>query len=445
MRKFFLSVALALMLATTAAVATAPSVSARAASQSDASGGTYAFLYGNPRGEYNKMSPKNTEKTEWNYTDEDMWAVVYHSGDYANLHPGNGGDAIWGWQSPGSGTATVTGSVQLLNPQLVGTDPAINGIRFSLLIRRKTSDGYAAAAPLGGEYDKALIDTARILDFSVTVSDIAVGDVILAAVNNNGNNNTDGNSVYFTVTYDGTEEDAAYDFGCAPAPIPSFSYKQGENGWYYAYGMPQRYILMDVGLNYAGYVWTGPRPYQFISDGYVHPAGRWNTLKIWVSSFDGEIEIDGKFVRASTEGDGTFVDVYHNGERIWWEQCDYIGNKTYRIEPMRRTVKKGDTIVFSFGTGTRYDNRADGLTVATDIYVVRGKLDPTVDTAVYLKAVDTEAKIVGVKGRTATPKTKSSNVGALIGGIAGGVAVAAGAAVLAVWLMKRRKRVCKNG
>ena len=197
---------------------------------------------------------------------------------------------------------------------------------------------------------------------------------------------------------------------------------------------------MDIGLNYAGYVWTGPKPYQFVSSGTVHPNGKWSTLKIWIASFDGEIEIDGMFVRNANEGDGTNVDVYHNGERIWWEQCDYIGSKTYNMEPIRRTVKKGDAIVFSFSAGARLDNRADGINAATNIYILSGEPDDEFDTSAYLQTAKNEAEIVGVRERTATPKESGLHVGALVGGLVGGAVLVAGAVVVAIVLMKRRKR-----
>lgn len=443
MRKIFLCAALILLFSAAAVISPAnnyASTASAAEEMNTEASGSYAYLYGNPRGKYYKMKPTSEEETAWNYSAEDEWAVAYVGNGYTNLHPGNRGDVMQGWQSPGNGEATVTGEVEFNNPNLIGTDPAINGIRFSLLLRKKTADGYATAQPLA-DIDNVLIDTVEKVVFNVNVPNIGSGDVILAAVNNNGNNNSDGNSVSFSVSYTGTiEEDAPDDFGCGELPIPAFSYTQGENGWYYAYGLPQKYILMDIGLNYAGYVWTGPKPYQFVSSGTVHPNGKWSTLKIWIASFDGEIEIDGMFVRNANEGDGTNVDVYHNGERIWWEQCDYIGSKTYNMEPIRRTVKKGDAIVFSFSAGARLDNRADGINAATNIYILSGEPDDEFDTSAYLQTAKNEAEIVGVRERTATPKESGLNVGALVGGLVGGAVLVAGAVVVAIVLMKRRKR-----
>lgn len=363
-----------------------------AAAKSESS---YCYLYGDPYGKYYKMKKSGWQ---WIYSNKDQYAVVEEKNDGIMLHPGNQGDVMRGWQSAGKGTIRVHGSISLEHAP-DGTVSEINGILFTLVIKRKQESGYAAAQALDG-FDKVLLNTSSGLIFDIVIEDIKMGDVILAAVNANGNNNSDGNRVSFSVDFKGSEEgEVPGDFGCAQPPIGNYFDKQGVNGWYYAYGMPQKYLLMQWGFAYGNYVWSGDNPYQFISSDTIHPYGKWSSLKIWIAGFDGVIEIDGVIERNSEEGDGTFADIYHNNERIWWEQCDYTGYKTYEIKLIRRTVKKGDAIVFSIGTGPRYDEQGDGVKVTTNIYPVSidSAYDPNEDLSEYLSLAANEAELEGVK------------------------------------------------
>lgn len=362
--------------------------------------GRYGYFYGNAYGKYYKM---HQEGNKWAYSKQDEFALAEPGGDNVdNLHPGNTGDVMRGWLAPADGNATVSGSVALKSAP-TGSNPDVNGIRFSLVIKRRNVEAFNDAEALDERYGDYEVKTDQPVTFSIRNVDIKKGDVILISVNNNGNNNSDSNTTQFMVSFtkmaDGDENVPDNDFGDAQTPLASFFGKQGVDGWFYAYGQYDKYILMNWGRSPIGYSWIGNEYYQFIGETTVHPQGRWNNLKIWVASFDGEIEIDGSIERNATEGDGTFVNVYHNDTRIWWEECDIIGSRVYPIEAMTLSVKKGDTIVFEVSTGPKYCDRGDGIELITNIY--RKRIDTNVandsELDQYLAIVDNEAAMVGVK------------------------------------------------
>lgn len=370
--------------------------------------GDWYYLYGDFSGRYFKMSPKS--ETLWRYTDADTFAQVeIGQQNIVNLHPGNFGNTIKAWRAPADGTVSLKGSVKLLSdPRAAGSD-SINGIRFSLLKRTFDGKNYGPAQAVDQTWDDVLLNDPTPVDFTVDDIDVCAGDLIALSVNNNGCNDSDGNSVTFQVGFTkapgAVESELPEDLGCSAAPIPSFSDQQGKDGWFYAYGLLEKYVLMDWGHVYGDHQWTSKNPFQFIGRTKMHPYGKFDNLKIWVSDFDGEIAVDGYVARDSAVGDGSVAGIYFNGQPLWKENCDYMGRKYYRIPEQRLSVKKGDTVMFTLGTGAQFNESGDSTDFITNIYEVRvDNRGSGIDLKGYLHLADDEAELLKVNGEV--PETE---------------------------------------
>lgn len=179
--------------------------------------GDWYYLYGDFSGRYFKMSPKS--ETLWRYTDADTFAQVeIGQQNIVNLHPGNFGNTIKAWRAPADGTVSLKGSVKLLSdPRAAGSD-SINGIRFSLLKRTFDGKNYGPAQAVDQTWDDVLLNDPTPVDFTVDDIDVCAGDLIALSVNNNGCNDSDGNSVTFQVGFTkapgAVESELPEDLGC---------------------------------------------------------------------------------------------------------------------------------------------------------------------------------------------------------------------------------------
>ena len=77
---------------------------------------------------------------------------------------------------------------------------------------------------------------------------------------------------------------------------------QGENGFYYAWGTPEHYVLMEYGLGWSGSdTWHGTEPYSHIAGSSLHPGDNWGVMVVWVAGGSGKVinSVIGALVMAS--------------------------------------------------------------------------------------------------------------------------------------------------
>lgn len=393
------------------------------------------YLYGDFGGRY--FRTYEVSGGLWRYSDTDTFAQIEaESSGAVNLHPGNYGDVIKAFRFTADGTVNLRGSVRLKTNAEKNPDRNVNGIRFSIEKRAYTGGGYGEAQALSENYADYELKTDTAARFEITGVKVNAGDLIALSVNNNGNNDSDGNTTVFGAYFTPDENAGAVtltdDLGCSSASIRNYSDEQGKYGWYYAYGTPEKYILMNHRYVYGDYRWTGRFNYQFIGQTQMHPSGKFDDLKIWVSDFDGTISVGGFVMRSSNEGDGAVAGLYFNGEKLWEETCDHYGKKVYVIPETRLAVKKGDTVIYSLGTGKKQDEVGDGVEFITNIYCDEiTTAYPDTDLDAYLSVAKNEAEILGMN------KTESEEETGCGSGKAASEALAVLAAVAGLSLGKR--------
>ena len=393
------------------------------------------YLYGDFGGRY--FRTYEVSGGLWRYSDTDTFAQIEaESSGAVNLHPGNYGDVIKAFRFTADGTVNLRGSVRLKTNAEKNPDRNVNGIRFSIEKRAYTGGGYGEAQALSENYADYELKTDTAARFEITGVKVNAGDLIALSVNNNGNNDSDGNTTVFGAYFTPDENAGAVtltdDLGCSSASIRNYSDEQGKYGWYYAYGTPEKYILMNHRYVYGDYRWTGRFNYQFIGQTQMHPSGKFDDLKIWVSDFDGTISVGGFVMHSSNEGDGAVAGLYFNGEKLWEETCDHYGKKVYVIPETRLAVKKGDTVIYSLGTGKKQDEVGDGVEFITNIYCDEiTTAYPDTDLDAYLSVAKNEAEILG------TNKTESEEDTGCGSGKAASEALAVLAAVAGLSLGKR--------
>lgn len=393
------------------------------------------YLYGDFGGRY--FRTYEVSGGLWRYSDTDTFAQIEaESSGAVNLHPGNYGDVIKAFRFTADGTVNLRGSVRLKTNAEKNPDRNVNGIRFSIEKRAYTGGGYGEAQTLSENYADYELKTDTAARFEITGVKVNAGDLIALSVNNNGNNDSDGNTTTFEAVFTPDENAGAVtltdDLGCSSASIRNYSDEQGKYGWYYAYGTPEKYILMNHRYVYGDYRWTGRFNYQFIGQTQMHPSGKFDDLKIWVSDFDGTISVGGFVMRSSNEGDGAVAGLYFNGEKLWEETCDHYGKKVYVIPETRLAVKKGDTVIYSLGTGKKQDEVGDGVEFITNIYCDEiTTAYPDTDLDAYLSVAKNEAEILG------TNNTESEEDTGCGSGKAASEALAVLAAVAGLSLGKR--------
>jgi len=361
--------------------------------------GEWYYLYGNFSGRYFQMH--NSSDGRWRYSDADTFALVETgSEDAVNLHPGNYGDTIKAWRAPADGIVNLSGSVQLKIDADASGQEGVNGIRFSLLKRSYDGSSYSEAQTVSDQFVGVKVANATPVEFEIDDVYVKAGDLIALSVNNNGYNMSDSNTVVFRTGFikaAGASKTAlSEDIGCSVAPISSFSEQQGTNGWFYAYGIVDKYMLMDWNFVYGSYQWTSHNPFQFMGPTFIHPYGLYDDLKVWVSDFDGEIAVDGYIAKESSAGDGIVAGLYFNGEALWKQVCTASGG-VYRIPEQKLKVKKGDTVIFSYGTGAQHDQNSDGGNFVTNIYRLQvGNRSSDRDLKQYLHLAEKESDILGI-------------------------------------------------
>ena len=226
-----------------------------------------------------------------------------------------------------------------------------------------------------------------------------------------------------------------------------YSDTQGKNGWFYAYGDKDNYVLMDYGFgnfNYA--LWNGPEWNTAIDATAQYLGAYTGTMRIYVADRDGVLHVLGTAAVVTTDGiEGVNARIYHNGETIWTEEYGKDDRAARPVE-LAIEVKKGDTVMF-------YAENKTGNTVAyaTEFfYNISISLDsdstdivPENELIQYLDAKDSYKDFLGVPDEETDVKTvgdENSGCGSIFGTESGIIAAVLISCISMVLISKRRER-----
>lgn len=169
--------------------------------------------------------------------------------------------------------------------------------------------------------------------------------------------------------------------------------KQGDNGFYYAWGTPDHYVLMFQGATSGGGEgWRSLEIYSTLSGSAMHPGSYWGVMVIWVADESGKILLSGEMEKGTNQGDGVNLGVYHQhygAERDTLLEIfsDGKGESKY---PLNREIEisKGDSLVFYCDSGKGKDNSSDSSGCPFTITYTRTDGDKVEgeDLSVYLNA-----------------------------------------------------------
>lgn len=156
--------------------------------------------------------------------------------------------------------------------------------------------------------------------------------------------------------------------GDAEEPVYSTSNnitEQGQNNFYYAWGTPDHYVLMEYGLGSSGSkTWHGLELYQSMEGASMHPGNFWGVMAIWVAEESGTVALDGYMEKGTKQGDGVHLGVYRYSDH---EKAQTILHEFVRgtEEKLRFDVseevevRKGDCLVFYCDSGKAKANASD--------------------------------------------------------------------------------------
>lgn len=139
---------------------------------------------------------------------------------------------------------------------------------------------------------------------------------------------------------------------------------QGANNWFYCYGSPEIYSLMEFGSEdlIPAPHWYGPEIYQYITtaDRIVNPGMKTGVLLVWVAEFDGSINVSGKILKPMEGGDGCSVSVLIGGKtELSREFGAEIGEE--KVSLTNKTISRGETVMFYVNNGHWLNNGYDAV------------------------------------------------------------------------------------
>ena len=333
------------------------------------------YCYGNPEGDYYKLEKKENAANVWvvpgvqyaeitDYTDEGK----------SNMHPGDGPDGhqmIKMWQAPADGSVSYT--MEMSKADNADGD----GVGISVYKRTLSETGYSDPAAIVGA--RAVVKPNGKNSISGEDYTVKAGDLLMFAVDNNGTNASDSNSTVISLTYEQTGDAAdltSVGIGDKRVidPEAGFSQEQGKNGYYYAYGYADRYVLMYWGRAWDRQMkWKGPEGYCHIDSVGMHPGNLFGAVKIWVADKDGTVKVQGSFGRdsASEGSDGSRMSIWHNEKALVEKTLAGTDNSQYSVD-FTVEVKKGDTIRYFIDCGGNANNVQDGGQFRCEIYWADG-------------------------------------------------------------------------
>ncbi|MGX8686279.1 MAG: hypothetical protein ACSW8K_00565, partial [bacterium] len=254
------------------------------------------------------------------------------------VEPGNGRNAAYKWVVAQDGTIKVEGEyVKFANAD----DPAADGtcVRIFLNGEQKCWIGKESLGNFAEERKETFEE----------YYDVKKGDILIFAVNPEGNDSYDGGRLAVTISdYEESDPDRTNNTVLADA----FG-EQGSDGWYY--GMcdwdSKNFSRLSYDSENNRYYNNG-KP-ELKAD-FVEPGNGRNAAYRWVVAKDGTIHVTGEYTKfanaADPAADGTCIRIFLNGQEKEWFGSNTMGNfAEERSESFDLVyeVKAGDVLIFA--------------------------------------------------------------------------------------------------
>lgn len=396
------------------------------------------YAYGASDGEYYEL---DNEAGVW--TGEDVYSSV--SIDHRIMSPSNSSGVMKVWKAIGGGKARIVGNMRAVQV-------SASGMTFRVSKRSYKNDGWGQAEVL---FSQQLNSKKAFAEFNLEGEEIQNGDIVFFEVISANNDPVaecrEQLELNCYVDFEATvpAEEVGEGIGAEEYAFTSdwYSDTQGKNGWFYAYGDKDNYVLMDYGFgnfNYA--LWNGPEWNTAIDATAQYLGAYTGTMRIYVADRDGVLHVLGTAAVVTTDGiEGVNARIYHNGETIWTEEYGKDDRAARPVE-LAIEVKKGDTVMF-------YAENKTGNTVAyaTEFfYNISISLDsdstnivPENELIQYLDAKDSYKDFLGVPDEETDVKTvgdENSGCGSIFGTESGIIAAVLISCISMVLISKRRER-----
>ncbi|MDY2888019.1 MAG: hypothetical protein SOU19_00460 [Candidatus Caccosoma sp.] len=347
----------------------------------------FYYFYGEANGKYYQMT-YNEDTTRFEFTNE-PYAMINES----SSHPGVNGDVIKAYRA--NANIILSMKISLIHEASEG-----DGVIVKFGRRNIKEDGNYS------DYISVLDDYfLKQENIQINLKDINLnrGDLLFISINKNKTDANDSTTLITNVTYEKIDDGIDYGNNLGDSRIIDaskyYSSIQGTNDYFYAYGFNDKYVLMEFGnCNDGSMAYHGPYPYLQIGIDYMHPADRYNTLKIFVCRYDGIISIEGFIKHQNVYGDGINFKILKNEEIIYNNDILGTDDKRYELDSLLSiNVKAGDLIIMSLNSGKHYDNSSDALSTNIDIYYkTKGNNEIDKEAINYLNLVSKEADLFDV-------------------------------------------------
>lgn len=307
------------------------------------------------------------------------------------------------WQAPCNGRVRFAG--RIYNRYSYADHGAGTRDGVCVSVYRKAS----ASAPPQTLFTQTYVDDFSVYIDREAVYEVASGEMFFIEIGQVVDGAWDTTGIYFNAEFTENVDDPGdtaerEDTGIAQQVdwTASYAEEQGAGGWFYAYGSPQKYGLMNWGSTelVSEAHWHGPEDYQDINLDYMNAGGRMGVLQIWVAERDGAVALDGTVVKVLGGGDGAHAEILKNEEVLF--SHDFSAAPEQAVLPdglLEIEVERGDKIVFYLNSGAYYNNGWDGVSFRCTVSWLRqeGEKLPESALAAYLTNLsDNDAEIAGV-------------------------------------------------
>ncbi len=347
----------------------------------------YYYFYGDAKNKYYQMS-YNEDTTRFEFNGE-PYAMINES----SSHPGINGDVIKAYRA--AADIKLSMNISLIHEAAEG-----DGVIVKFGRRNIKEDGNYT------DYTSILDDyLLKQENIQINLNDVSLkrGDLLFISINKNKTDANDSTTLITNVTYEKIADGIDYGNNLGDSRVIDgskyYSNIQGTNDYFYAYGFDDKYVLMEFGnCNDGSMAYHGPYPYLQIGVDYMHPANRYNTLKIFVCRYDGIINIEGYIRHQNVYGDGVYFKILKNEEIIYNNDILGTDDKRHEIDNLLNiNVKAGDLIIMSLNSGKYYDNSSDALSTNIDIYYKTKESNEIAKEAInYLNLVNKEADLFDI-------------------------------------------------
>ncbi|MDO5109736.1 MAG: SHIRT domain-containing protein, partial [Erysipelotrichaceae bacterium] len=266
--------------------------------------------------------------------------------DYVHPGPDGGQSAAYKWVAAEDGTIYVTGEYTKA-PNSAGANA--NGVTLRVVLNDEVK------VWKGDNIQKGGITEPQTVTFDETF-EVKKGDILIFAINPEGNNEYDGGKLSVKISDVKEEEPEPYPEDRTNNTVLAEDFgDQGSQGWFYGYTGWDGKGFKLLG-DRDGEKYTGENGLELKAD-FVHPGpdGEHSAAYKWVVAEDGTIKVEGEYTKEPNSADAnangvTLRVLLNDAEKVWRGDNIAKGGIT---EPQTVTfdetfeVKKGDILIFS--------------------------------------------------------------------------------------------------